>query len=159
LTAISEETAYFSNIFKNDDRSLDPKEVPSLKPLSFPVSGRRGSNPPPPAWKAGALPNELLPLIQFVNWRVFEFLKSLYNSLILQFLSWGKVDSNHRSRRQQIYSLSHLATLVLPQHYPTIPFLKRAEEGARTPDLLITNQLLYQLSYFGLFYYDLKEQF
>ncbi|MCW3118418.1 MAG: hypothetical protein JWM28_2500 [Chitinophagaceae bacterium] len=27
----------------------------------------------------------------------------------------------------------------------------RAEEGSRTPDLLITNQLLYQLSYFGLF--------
>ena len=26
----------------------------------------------------------------------------------------------------------------------------RAEEGSRTPDLLITNQLLYQLSYFGL---------
>lgn len=25
----------------------------------------------------------------------------------------------------------------------------RAEEGDRTPDLLITNQLLYQLSYFG----------
>jgi hypothetical protein len=24
-----------------------------------------------------------------------------------------------------------------------------AEEGSRTPDLLITNQLLYQLSYFG----------
>jgi hypothetical protein len=27
----------------------------------------------------------------------------------------------------------------------------RAEEGSRTPDLLITNQLLYQLSYFGFF--------
>ncbi len=26
---------------------------------------------------------------------------------------------------------------------------KRAEEGSRTRDLLITNQLLYQLSYFG----------
>jgi hypothetical protein len=25
-----------------------------------------------------------------------------------------------------------------------------AEEGTRTPDLLITNQLLYQLSYFGI---------
>ena len=28
--------------------------------------------------------------------------------------------------------------------------IKRAEEGTRTPDLLITNQWLYQLSYFGL---------
>ena len=27
------------------------------------LSGRRGSNPPPIAWKAIALPNELLPLI------------------------------------------------------------------------------------------------
>ena len=26
------------------------------------LSGRRGSNPPPKAWKAFALPNELLPL-------------------------------------------------------------------------------------------------
>jgi hypothetical protein len=42
---------------------------------------------------------------------------------------------------QQIYSLPHLATLELPQ--------LRAEEGTRTPDQLITNQLLYQLSYFG----------
>ena len=45
------------------------------------------------------------------------------------FYWWGKVDSNHRSYKQQIYSLSPLAT--------------------RTPDLLITNQLLYQLSYTG----------
>ena len=47
--------------------------------------------------------------------------------------------------KQQIYSLSHLATLVYP-------LKKRAEEGTRTPDLLITNQWLYQLSYFGLFF-------
>jgi hypothetical protein len=49
--------------------------------------------------------------------------------------------------KQQIYSLSHLATLVYP-HFKQ----KRAEEGTRTPDLLITNQWLYQLSYFGLFF-------
>ncbi len=35
-------------------------------------------------------------------------------------------------------------------HSGISPFLTiRAEEGTRTPDLLITNQLLYQLSYFG----------
>ena len=56
------------------------------------------------------------------------------------------MDSNHRRRSQQIYSLPHLATLVLTQQCVT----KRAEEGTRTPDQLITNQLLYQLSYFGL---------
>ena len=52
-------------------------------------SGRRGSNPPPKAWKAFALPNELLP----------------------QVFVWEEKDSNLRRRRQQIYSLPHLATL------------------------------------------------
>ena len=71
---------------------------------------------------------------------------------------WGKVDSNHRRRCQQIYSLSPLAT----REFPHIPFACsesqtmdqhrfRRDGGAgrrtRTPDLLITNQLLYQLSY------------
>ena len=54
---------------------------------------------------------------------------------------WGMVDSNHRRHCQQIYSLSPLATREIPHD----------EIGAggriRTPDLLITNQLLYQLSY------------
>lgn len=53
--------------------------------------------------------------------------------------------------KQQIYSLSHLATLVYPQK-------KRAEEGTRTPDLLITNQWLYQLSYFGFIFSNFKER-
>ena len=54
---------------------------------------------------------------------------------------WGKVDSNHRSRRQQIYSLPHLTALEFPH-------MKFGAGGRiRTPDLLITNQLLYQLSY------------
>ena len=48
------------------------------------------------------------------------------------------MDSNHRSETQQIYSLPPLAT-------------RNTKSGAggriRTPDLLITNQLLYQLSY------------
>ena len=53
----------------------------------------------------------------------------------------GKVDSNHRSRRQQIYSLPHLTALEFP-------ILKlELVDGFETPDLLITNQLLYQLSY------------
>ena len=55
------------------------------------------------------------------------------------------MDSNHRRQSQQIYSLSPLATWVLLR-------MQLAEEGGaggriRTPDLLITNQLLYQLSY------------
>ena len=55
------------------------------------------------------------------------------------------MDSNHRRQSQQIYSLSPLATWVL------LPMKLSSEVGAggriRTPDLLITNQLLYQLSY------------
>ena len=51
------------------------------------------------------------------------------------------VDSNHRRRCQQIYSLSPLATREIPH----ICF--GAGGRIRTPDLLITNQLLYQLSY------------
>ena len=31
------------------------------------------------------------------------------------FIWWGKVDSNHRRHCQQIYSLSHLATLEFPR--------------------------------------------
>ena len=54
---------------------------------------------------------------------------------------WGMVDSNHRRRSQQIYSLSPLATREIPH----ICF--GAGGRIRTPDLLITNQLLYQLSY------------
>ncbi len=53
------------------------------------------------------------------------------------------MDSNHRSETQQIYSLPPLATREF-SHYS---FLYGAGGRTRTPDLLITNQLLYQLSY------------
>ena len=52
---------------------------------------------------------------------------------------WERTDSNHRSESQQIYSLPPLATREL-SHIG-------AGGRTRTPDLLITNQLLYQLSY------------
>ena len=55
------------------------------------------------------------------------------------------VDSNHRRRRQQIYSLSPLATREIPHIKLDSKF--GAGGRTRTPDLLITNQLLYQLSY------------
>ena len=58
---------------------------------------------------------------------------------------WGRTDSNHRSDTQQIYSLSPLATRELPR----IKLCSGAGRRTRTPDLLITNQLLYQLSYTG----------
>ena len=58
-------------------------------------SERRDSNPRPPAWKASALSTELLS-------------RKTRGSLSIM---WVRMDSNHRSRRQQIYSLPHLATL------------------------------------------------
>src|SRR3989338_7399647 len=81
-------------------------------------SGKRGSNPRPSAWKADALPTELLPLIK-------------------PFILRGE-DSNLRR--------------LAPSDLQSDPFGRlgtspRAGDGIRTRDLLITNQLLYQLSY------------
>ena len=59
---------------------------------------------------------------------------------------WAEVDSNHRSRRRQIYSLIHLAALE-SAHIKLI--CCGAGDWTRTHNLLITNQLLCQLSYTG----------
>ncbi len=85
---------------------------------------------------------------------------------------WAVVDSNHRSRKTadlqsapfgRSGNCPFLSSLVdkrcskqgrsfFPVNFAAIATFKlyRAEEGSRTPDLLITNQLLYQLSYFGI---------
>ena len=59
-----------------------------------------------------------------------------------------EVDSNHRSNLQQIYSLSPLATRE------SIHMIKyhKADDRTRTDNLLITNQLLCQLSHIGVYY-------
>ena len=49
--------------------------------------------------------------------------------------------SNHRTQREQIYSLPRLATSLR---------LQSADNRNRTYNLLITNQLLCQLSYVGM---------
>ena len=56
---------------------------------------------------------------------------------------WGKMDSNHRSQWQQIYSLPPLAAREFP-HMKLWSAIRKfgAGEGSRTPNLLITNQLL-----------------
>ena len=61
------------------------------------------------------------------------------------FFWWGRVDSNHRRHCQQIYSLSPLATREHP--HIQLGLVGGAGRRTRTPDLLITNQLLYRLSY------------
>ena len=103
-------------------------------------------------------------------------IKNRHKRLTLAATWWRRVDSNHRSETQQIYSLPPLATRELlhiqflssaagsgPKSKPseagsiwkgdtakeTIQSLCRCGAGGRirTPDLLITNQLLYRLSY------------
>ena len=67
---------------------------------------------------------------------------------------WAEVDSNHRSRRRQIYSLIHLAALESAQNLSVATSLPCCGAGdwTRTHNLLITNQLLCQLSYTGVVY-------
>ena len=60
---------------------------------------------------------------------------------------WAEVDSNHRSKLQQIYSLSPLATREsIHIHFS----MNKADDRTRTDNLLITNQLLCQLSHIGM---------
>ena len=109
----------------------------SALPLSYTGvvwSGRRGSNPRPSAWKADALPTELLP-------RIIPALPITQPAEIFDIL-WARMDSNHRRHRQQIYSLPHLATLVLALF---IEPMKGVEPP--TPRLQITCSG--QLSYIG----------
>ena len=59
---------------------------------------------------------------------------------------WGEQDSNLRSRKTadlQSAPVGRLGISPEPIH--------GANEGTRTPDRLITNQLLYQLSYIGMY--------
>ncbi len=65
------------------------------------LSERRVSNPQPPAWKAGALPIELLSLNLTLTMRQPSFCV-------------GTGGFEPPKLAQQIYSLSHLATLVYP---------------------------------------------
>ena len=102
-------------------------------------SGRRDSNPRPSAWKADALPTELLPQGERVGRRVPELTR------------WAGEDSNlrrHKPTDLQSVPVDRFGTCPSGQK-PGRPeaALERAGEGTRTPNLLITNQLLYQLSY------------
>ena len=77
-------------------RDLNSGPLPyqgSALPLSYNSkwSGKRDSNPRPPAWKASALSTELFPQEKGM---------------------WAVMDSNHRRLRQLSYSQPHLATLV-----------------------------------------------
>jgi len=51
-----------------------------------------------------------------------------------------------------IWPLWNLPPIIKKLNGANLPINLRAKEGTRTPDRLITNQLLYQLSYFGFNY-------
>ena len=79
--------------FESSGLSLAGRLAFSIRP---PWSGRRGSNPPPIAWKAIALPNELLPPVEVG-------------------LSWGRVDSNHRTLPRTDLQSVAIAAMRLPR--------------------------------------------
>ena len=70
--------------------NIHKKRVSEKSETLYPLSGRRGSNSRPSAWKADALSTELLP----------------------QLLSGRRWIRTTEGINQQIYSLPHLATLV-----------------------------------------------
>ncbi len=100
------------------------RSTPELHRHSF-ERGRR-IELPFPAWKAGIIaiirtPQSGAPL----NW-------------------WARMDSNHRRYNQQIYSLPHLATLVLAlNHCLNAAQAERADGRIRTVDPEITNHVLW----------------
>ena len=84
-------------------------------------------NQRPPGYEPDELPDCSTP--RYIIVRISEISK------------WAEVDSNHRSNLQQIYSLSPLATRES---------IHEADDRTRTDNLLITNQLLCQLSHIGI---------
>ena len=97
-------------------------------------SGRRGSNPRPSAWKADALPTELLPQI-----------KSPIGFAFRAFCGRRWIRTTE-GINQQIYSLPHLATLVFSQN-SSRTFEPMEGIEPTTPRLQITCSG--QLSYIG----------
>ena len=83
-------------------------------------SGRRGSNPRPTAWKAVALPTELLPRY-YIFKRTFDHLSLSFNGLRPPRINFGGLSGQGwirttELRRGQIYSLLPLATWLLALH-------------------------------------------
>ena len=64
----------------------------------------------------------------------------------MQLFWWERMDSNHRSEDATDLQSAPIG------HSGTLPYSINGAGGRiRTPDLLITNQLLYQLSYTSIF--------
>jgi hypothetical protein len=141
----------------------------AYRPLPTPQqSGRRGSNSRPIAWKAIALPTELLPLIQFAVFSVQFAVKTAYCLLktancpcggrrIRTFVAEAADLQSAPFDRSGIppllisdfeISISdfYFTAQVNPKLNIRHPTFNRASYRDRTNDLLITSQSLYQLS-------------
>ena len=116
------------------------------------MSGRRGSNPPPEAWKASALPNELLPQnyvkqpesVPAKIFRRFAFPLSRY-------VVGGGGFEPSKAVPTDLQSAPFDRSGISPD---CLRFQVWADGRTRTADLLITNQQLYQLSYIGIKDFD-----
>ena len=119
------------------------KKPQSLKsPRLSGGSGRRGSNPRPSAWKADALPTELLP--QFPLKIPFQSKSPIG---ILSGFWWEKMDSNHRRYKPaDLQSAPFGHSGILPKFLRTFEPMEGIEPT--TPRLQITCSG--QLSYIGI---------
>ena len=86
------------------------------------MSGKRGSNPRPPAWKASALSTELFPQKNFLSRK------------------WVVMDSNHRSRKTTDLQS---APFGRSGNHPFSLSQSRASCRIRTNDPEITNHVLW----------------
>ena len=110
-------------------------------------SGRRGSNPRPSAWKADALPTELLPQSCFkIAISQNCSFKTKARSSSLSGSWWEKMDSNHRRYKPaDLQSAPFGHSGILPKFFKNFEPMEGIEPT--TPRLQITCSG--QLSYIG----------
>ena len=122
-------------------------------------SGKRGSNPRPPAWKASALSTELFPQknIAKTSLHCFSLIGNITRisvSAINRFVWWVVMDSNHRSRKTadlQSAPFGHSGNYPIIMRPFALSFIRlsatppqrRASCRIRTNDPEITNHVLW----------------
>ena len=110
---------------------LWPTELKRQSLLIF-ESGRRGSNPRPPAWKASALSTELLPHLLIIK------------------KVWAQMDSNHRRRKPaDLQSAPFGHSGICPTHSLCDSY------RIQTYNLLIRSQMLYSVELTSRIFNDL----
>ena len=105
------------------------------------LSGRRGSNPRHSAWKADALPTELLPHFFIVGNFTFAKVKIIFISC-KYFLYFFKKSGESRIRTYEAEA-TELQSVPFSHSGISPNFFKRASRGIRTHDPEITNHVLW----------------